>query len=32
VAATPALVIGDEVIVGFDPMAIDRAVAALGPA
>jgi glutaredoxin len=28
VLATPALVVGDQVLVGFDPGAIDRAVAA----
>ena len=30
VMATPALVIGDRVLVGFDPQEIDEAVAAQG--
>ncbi len=31
VMATPALIIGDRLIVGFDREMIDQAVAALGP-
>jgi hypothetical protein len=29
VLATPALIIGDKVLVGFDPVALDEAIAAM---